>query len=208
MSWEQRLVRTAIVCAAAIVLASLVVRAQSSSPSTADFAGTWVLDQKASEGPEKAGSGEGRGGGPPGGGGGGFSGGMMGFGGPGGPPDRARMDRMRRIMQAELKPPHQIVVAADGKQITFTADEERPETVIVDGKKHLRLTGDGEINTITKWIDGLLVSERHYDEGIKATRSFRVQAIDPSGTQLIVLLKLEGGHAPKRPDIKFVYTRQ
>lgn len=211
MGAPMRFLERAAVCLAVLTLASAGIRAQAAKPQIADLAGTWVLDQKTTSAEEKPPDNEGRGGrsGLPGGFGGGFSGGGgMGFG-PSGPPDRAKIERQRRITQAELAPPRQIVITAADAQLVVTADDERPETLVPDGKKHLRLTGDGEINTTTTWGDGLLVTERHYDEGIKATRTYHVGPAEGGGRQLVVTLKLEGGHMPKKmPELMRVYLLQ
>jgi hypothetical protein len=115
---------------------------------------------------------------------------------------------MRRIMQAEWAPARQLAVTVNGQQITVTADDGRPEMLIADGKKHLRLTGDGEVNTTTRWLDGQLVSERHYDEGFRITRTYGIQSGDGGTMQLVVTLKLEGGRAPKSEPVRRVYRPQ
>jgi len=201
----------AMVCAMGAGSARMSARAQPTTLTPADFAGRWVLDPSAGDDPKKAGEGERPGdrqGGPPGGVSGGFpGGGGMGFGGSGTPPDRAKLERMRRIVQAETTPPKTIVITADPKQIVVTADEGRAEVLILDGKRHLRLTGDGELYTTTKWVAGQLVSERRYDEGIKATRTFVVEAPAAGARRIIVTLKLEGGGlGSKLPELKRVYT--
>jgi len=201
----------ALVCAMSAGSADMSARAQSTTLTPADFAGRWVLDPSEGGGPEKPGEGERPGdrqGGPPGGVSGGFSGGGgMGFGGSGTPPDRAKLERMRRIVQAETTPPKTIVITADPKQIAVTADDGRAETLVLDGRRHLRLTGDGELYTTTKWVAGQLVSERRYDEGIKATRTYVVEAPAGGARRIVVTLKLEGGGlGSKLPELRRVYT--
>jgi hypothetical protein len=176
-----------------------------------DFAGTWVLDERTASGPEKPPGDEGRGDAAGGRGGGsgvsiGGLGTMTGPGGIGGPPDREKIARHRRIAQAELAAPRQIVVSAEGQALVVTLEGGRPEIVEPDGKKHLRLTGDGEITTVTRWIDGALVSERRYDEGITATRTYRVETAEGGARRLSVTLKLAGGLTPRNmPEILRIY---
>ena len=201
----------ALVCTMGAGPSGVTTRAQSTAPAPADFAGRWVLDPTAGGGPEKPGEGE-RPGDRQGGSPGGFSGGVpggggMGFGGSGTPPDRVKLERMRRIVQAETTPAKSLVITADPKQIAVTADEGRAEVLILDGKRHLRLTGDGEIYTTTRWVAGQLVSERRYDEGIKATRTYVVEAPAGGARRVVVTLKLEGGGlGSKLPELRRVYT--
>ena len=204
-------VAIAVVCAMSTGSAGVTARAQPTTLTPADFAGRWVLDPSGGDDPKKSGEGERPGdrqGGAPGGFSGGFpGGGGMGFGGAGTPPDRAKLERMRRIVLAETTPPKMIVITADPKQIAVTADDGRAETLVLDGRRHLRLTGDGELYTTTKWVAGQLVSERRYDEGIKATRTFVVEAPAAGARRIIVTLKLEGGGlGSKLPELKRVYT--
>jgi hypothetical protein len=198
----------AMVCAMGAGPSDVAAGAQPTASTTADFAGRWVYDPSAGDDPKKPGEGEQARGGPPG----GFSGGVpggggMGFGGSGAPPDRAKLERMRRIVQAETTPPKALVITADPKQIAVTADDGRAEVLILDGKRHLRLTGDGELYTTTRWVAGQLVSERRYDEGIRATRTYVVEAPAGGARRIIVTLKLEGGGlGSKLPELKRVYT--
>jgi len=192
------------------VLAGAATGAQSSRSALADFAGTWVLDDRTTTGPEKPPGAEGRGDAGGRGSGSGVSiaglGTMTAPGGISGPPDREKIARHRRIAQAELAAPQHIVAVADGKALIVTIDEGRPETIEPDGKKHLRLTGDGEIHTVTRWHDGTLVSERHYDEGIMATRTYRIDAAEGGARRLVVTLKLSGGLVPRNmPEIVRIY---
>jgi hypothetical protein len=114
---------------------------------------------------------------------------------------------MRRIMGAETTPPNTLVITADPKQIAVVADDGRAEVLILDGKRHLRLTGDGEVYTTTRWVAGQLVSERHYDEGIKAIRTYVVEAPPGGARRIVMTLKLEGGGlGSKLPELKRVYT--
>jgi len=201
---------------AVVTLAGVTAQAASAKPSLKDFAGTWVLDERTTSGPDK----------PPAEGGRGESGGGSGRGGPGGtgisiggvgnmtapggisgPPDREKIARQRRILQAELAAPRQIVVSAEGKGLVVTLDDGKPETIEPDVKRHLRLTGEGEITTITRWSDGALVSVRRYDEGITATRTYRIDTIEGGARGLVVTLKLSGGLTPRKmPDILRTYV--
>jgi len=207
MRLRSRVNGAAAAIAAVLALAATTSVAQPARPSIADFAGHWVLDERTTSGPEKPPGEEGRGdaGGGRGGGSGVSIGGlgtMTAPGGISGPPDREKIARHRRIVQAELAAPQHIVAVADGKALIVTIDEGRPETIEPDGKKHLRLTGDGEIQTVTRWHEGVLVSERHYDEGITATRTYRIDAAEEGARRMVVTLRLSGGLTPKKmPEI-------
>ena len=181
--------------------------AQAANPACG-LAGSWVLNVDLSRGPDDPADKEGEGrpgppgggmGGRPGGGGGGISVGMPGMG-MGGGMDRDRMKRMQRIVQAEIEPAPRLAIVCDGQQLTVTVGEERPEVLVLDGKKHLKLTGDGEIYTTTVWLEGRVVSERRYDEGIKATRTYTVETDKDGVRRLVLLLKMDGfrGAEPDR----------
>jgi hypothetical protein len=173
----------------------------------ADLAGRWTLDPSTGGGPEKPGEGEQARGGPPGGISGGFPGGSpVSIGNPGTAPDDATLERRRRIMKAEGAAAKTLVIVADVKEIIVAADDERPETLFLNGKRRVRLTGDGEIYTTTRWAAGHLVSERRYDEGIKATRTYIVEPQAGGARRIVVTLKLEGGGLPKLPELRRVYT--
>jgi hypothetical protein len=199
---------------AVVTLAGVTALAAAAKPSLKDFAGTWVLDERTTSGPDKPpaeggrGEGGGRGTGGPGGTGvsiGGL-GNMAAPGGISGPPDREKIARHRRIAQAELAAPRQIVVSAEGKSLIVTLDEGKPETIEPDVKRHLQLTGEGEITTVTRWSDGALVSVRRYDEGITATRTYRIETVEGGARRLVVTLKLSGGLTPRKmPDILRTY---
>jgi hypothetical protein len=208
-----RVYGTAGAIVAVVTLAGMSGLAAPAKPALKDFAGTWVLDERTTSGPEKppeeGGRGEGGGGRGTGGPGGvsiGGLGAMTAPGGISGPPDREKIARHRRIAQAELAAPRQIVVSAEGTTLVVTMDDGRPETIEPDGRRHPRLTGDGEITTVTQWRDGVLVSERRYDEGILAVRTYKIEAAEGGGRRLVVTLRLSGGLTPKKmPEILRVY---
>ena len=173
--------------------------AQTANPACG-LAGSWVLNVELSRGPDDPADQEGEGrsglpgrgmGGRPGGGGSGFGVSGMGMGG-NGRTDRDRVKRMRRITQAEVEAPSRLTIACDGQQLTVTAGDERAEVLLLDGKKHLKLTGEGEVYTTTIWQDGHVVSERRYDEGIKASRRYAIETGKDGVTRLVVVLKLDG----------------
>ena len=216
MRFRMRAVGISAVLVAAMALAGSRAWAQPARPSLKDFAGTWVLDERTTSGPDRPPGEEGRGE---------RGGGRSGPGGPGGvsigtgtmtapgdingPPDPEKIARHRRIAKAELAAPRQIVVLADGSALTVTLDDGRPETIEADGKRHVRLSGDGEIDTVTRWHDGVLVSDRRYDEGILATRTYKIDAAEGGTRRLVVTLKLSGGLTPKKlPEIVRVYLSQ
>jgi hypothetical protein len=214
MGFRMGVFGTAAALIAVVALAGVTIRASSAKPSLKDFAGTWVLDERTSSGAEKPAGQEGRGEGAGGRGGSGLPGGisigglgaMTSPGGISGPPDREKIARHRRIAEAELAAPRRIAVSAEGDTLVVTLDDGRPETIQPDGKRHLRLTGDGEITTVTRWRDGVLVSERRYDEGITAVRTYSIEADEGGARRLTVTLKLSGGLTPKKlPELLRVY---
>lgn len=208
MRLSMRVYGAAAAFAAVMALAATSSLAQSSRPALADFAGTWLLDERTTSGPEKPPGEAGRGDAGRGGSGVSISGlgAMTAPGGISGPPDREKVARHRRIAQAELAAPRQIVVSAEGKTLVVTMDDGRPETIEPDARRHVRLTGDGEIQTVTRWRDGALVSERHYDEGILATRTYRIDAAEGGARRLVVTLRLSGGLTPRNmPEIVRIY---
>jgi hypothetical protein len=114
--------------------------------------------------------------------------------------DRDRVKRLQRIVQAEIQPAPRLVIVCDGQQITVTAGEQRPDVLVLDGKKHLKLTGEGEVYTTTVWRLGSVLSERRYDEGVKAIRRYTIETDKEGVNRLVVVLKLDGipGPPPER----------
>lgn len=198
---------------AALVLAQGTT-AGSPASAVPGVAGIWKLNadlsdtgQRLDEGGRPPGAGPG-GGMPPGGGGGrggmggGMPGGMGGFG--GGQPDRAESQRLRRIVQEALEPPASLTIVPDGSRITLTAGDGRAFSYVTDGKKQDQITGDGELEHRTTWHGAQLVIETKIQDGPKITRTYA-----PSGdAQLIVIIRLDGGQAPRPVVAHHIYDRK
>lgn len=202
-----------ILCGAALVLAQDST-AGSQAGAVPGIAGIWKLNtdlsdtgERLAEGGRPPGGAPG-GGMPPGGGGGrggmggGKRGGMGGLG--GSQPDRAESQRLRRIVQEALEPPKSLTIVPDGPRISLTAGDGRAFTYVADGSKQGQLTGDGELEHRTKWNAAQLVIETKIQDGPKVTRTYA-----PSGdTQLIVIVRLEGGASPRPVVVHHIYDRK
>jgi hypothetical protein len=198
---------------ATLVLAQDPTAGSQASPAPG-IAGIWKLNtdlsdtgERLAEGGRPAGGGPG-GGMPPGGGGGrggmggGMPGGMGGFG--SGQPDRAESQRLRRIVQEALEPPKALTIVPDGPRISLTAGDGRAFSYVTDGKKQDQITGDGELEHRTTWNGAQLVIETKIQDGPKVTRTYA-----PSGdTQLIVIVRLEGGQASRAVVAHHIYDRK
>lgn len=205
-----------VLCGVALALAQ-DPPAGSQASAVPGIAGIWKLNtdlsdtgQRLEEGGRPPGGGPGGGGGgmPPGGGGGrggmggGMPGGMGGFG--GGQPDRAESQRLRRIVQEALEPPKALTIVPDGTRISLTAGDGRAFTYVTDGKKQDQITGDGELEHRTTWNGAQLVIETKIQDGPKVTRTYA-----PSGdSQLIVIVRLEGGPSPRPVVAHHIYDRK
>lgn len=216
---------------AAIVVGgvSLGLPALAASADHPDFSGTWELNEELSDNPREkmqeameqrmappmGGSGGGMGGGSMGGGGsgggmggagkggGGARGGAGGMGGPGdGMPDREEMQRrMRqigervRVMKIEHGEAGMIVVYADGNE----------RTLHLDGKKHYRETGRGDLEIKSKWSgDREITVKAKTEDGRRVSEKWELAA---EGGLLEVTVKIDGDSRRPSFDLKRVYQR-
>jgi hypothetical protein len=69
----------------------------------------------------------------------------------------------------------------------------------------VRLTGDGEIKSKTKWVGDRLVIEEKIQDGPKVTRTVTASSDRRS---LLVTIRIEGGGGPERMVVHHVYDRK
>jgi hypothetical protein len=185
---------------AAIVVGgvSLGLPALAASADHPDFSGTWELNEELSDNPrEKMQEAmEQRMARPMGGSGGGM-------GGPGaGMPDREEMQRrMReigkrvRVMKIEHGEAGMIVVYADGNE----------RTLHLDGKKHYRETGRGDLEIKSKWSgDREITVKAKTEDGRRVSEKWELAA---EGGLLEVTVKIDGDSRRPSFDLKRVYQR-
>jgi hypothetical protein len=170
-----------------------------------------------SDRPEKGderGPGGNRGGGPGGGspgGRGGMGGGMpggMGGGMPGGVPgggDRDAMKRLQRILQDYATPPDGLTIVQDGPMLIVTTVDGRPLKYHTDGKEELRLSGDGEIKSKTRWNGDQLVVDERIQDGPTVVRRY---AATSDLRQLMVVVTIEGSGLPSAMRFHQVFDRK
>jgi hypothetical protein len=190
--------------------------AASGASATPDLTGLWILNEELSEKPPERGRGgesEGRGGRPPRGGGGG----MGGFGGggrrggfPGGEGGNARsredIERMRAVMEVALRAPGKLTIVRSEAVLVVTDEDGRSVRLTLDGKKN-KSTVDGlEVETSSKWDDGVLRVERKFKGDMKAVDELSL----PTDPRILVMTtKVEGGGTRGRAlTLKRVYDRQ
>jgi hypothetical protein len=177
--------------------------------------GLWVLHEEDGPTPD-AGSdadedrpprGDGR---PPGGHGGGMGGfgGFGGFGGrPGERPDESLMAQRRSLMALHRRPTPRftfVVRPGDGA-IVLTDADGHVRTLLLDGKKYREpLPDGGAADRVTRWKDGVLISELR-GNGIKLVHSFR---LDATGDALVVTSTLEvADRDDRKSSLRRVYAR-
>jgi hypothetical protein len=172
-----------------------------------DFTGAWKINQELTqrpERPEESGSGGRRGGGgggrTPGGGGGGIGGmggghrgpGMGGGGyGGGGGENRANteeMAKLREAMHLATLIPERLTVVKAYNGFTITDNDGVSVTLTADGKSIKSEVGALKVETKAKWDEAVLVVERKFDGGVKATDRYWVT---DAPRQLVVASKVE-----------------
>lgn len=180
--------------ALAIPLAVVAVPSIGMTQGAAAVQGEWSLNRDLTPAPPR-GDDDGRrpvGRRPPGGGGRGGFGGGLGAGTPGGrrgpsDTDMRKFDTVRRRIE---EVPQRLVIAIDGARVQLVDEIGRATTLVADGKKQDRLTGDGEFKSTTRLDSGKLVVEEDFD-GPKVTTTYeRVTGDGPS--RLRVTLQVEG----------------
>jgi len=189
----------AITRTVAIVGGLLLLTAASLAGDRPDFSGTWQLNEALSDDPievmraemqrrrasETMGSMGGRGGGM---GGGGMGGGGMGGGGSAGHREdpMAAAERLERMNRGAEK----IEITQQGSQIRIHYADGRERLFVTDGKKHLRESGVGDLQTKAKWKgDEKLVVRSTTEQRHEITE---VYEFSPHRTRLHVKISVEG----------------
>jgi hypothetical protein len=205
----KRTLRVGVVGVAFVLTASApraVAIQKGDTAQRADFTGEWKLNAELTERPSRPQEGgftRGRSGGAGGGGIqlpgglGGMGGGRRGPGGGGGglgeggdsrpnPEDMARVREGIRL--ATLIPDRLTIVRADNGFIV-TDDDGVSHKLIPDGKTAKSESGAVKIETKVKWDEAVLVVERKFEGGVKATDRYWVTE---SPRQLVIATKVEG----------------
>ena len=196
----------------------LLLTAASFAGDRPDFSGTWQLNEQLSDDPVKVMRDEmqrrmaaariGGMGGPGGGMSDGGMGGRGGMGGPGGDgggkgggDPTAAAERMERLNRGAEK----IEIAQRETEIRIHYADGRERLLVPDGKKHLRESGIGDLQTKTKWKD---------DEKlvVKSTTEQRhliteVYEYSPHGTRLHVTVSVDGKDGGPSFRFRRVYER-
>jgi hypothetical protein len=171
-----------------------------------DFTGAWKINQELTqrpERPEESGSGGrhgGDGGGrTPGGGMGGMGGGRRGpggmggggYGGGGGGGNRSNSEeiaKVREAMRLATLIPDRLTVVKAYNGFTVTDNDGVSMTLTADGKSVKSEVGALKVETKVKWDEAVLVVERKFDGGVKATDRYWVT---DAPRQLVVASKVE-----------------
>jgi hypothetical protein len=176
-----------------------------------DFSGTWQLNRQLSDDPAKIlrqemerrrAAGTMGGAGARGGSMGGRAGSMGGPGGVGSPEDPlAAAERLERVNRGA----ETIVIEQRGQEIRIRYADGRDRLLVTDGKKHLRESGIGDLQTKAKWKGGdkLLVKSKT-EQGRQITETYEYS---PHGTRLHVKVTVDG--IGDGPSLRFerVYER-
>ncbi len=170
-----------------------------------DFTGAWKINQELTqrpERPEESGSGGwrrggGGGGRTPGGGMGGMGGGHRGpggmggggFGGGGGENGQnSEMAKAREAMRLATLIPERLTIVKAYNGFTVTDNDGVSLTLTADGKSMKSEVGALKLETKVKWDEAVLVVERKFDGGVKATDRYWVT---DAPRQLVVASKVE-----------------
>ena len=202
-----RLSRCAFTCGLAVLLAGSHAVAQSQRAAPASLAGTWALNQEASD----IGSGTGGGdddGGPRGGRspiGGGFGmpgrqpmGGMGSPGGAMGAPrdvDPATRKQRMALTQELLTPIPRMTISQDASLVTFTFRDGRAVRYRTDGRDEKHQMLNGVVETETRWKKRTLVRETKLDDGMTVVETFSIE----SPRTLVVEVEMRGGPGRRKP---------
>ena len=182
--------------AAALVLVTslAVLSAQDSG-----IVGAWRLNTELStplpplrEGPDGRPRGPGYGGRPGGGAPGGLSSMIPGM---GRGPSESDMRRMEVIRRRLFENTQILSIVRDGARVTFTDGEGRTLTLVADGKKQQRVTGDGEFESRAHFEGEVLVLEEDFGGGVKLLTRF-APIVSEERSHLEVTMKSSGGPKP------------
>jgi hypothetical protein len=205
-------IRTPAVAVLGLLLAVGTPRAavRQSATDRPDFTGAWKINQELTQRPERPdenGSGVshrggGGGGRTPGGGGGGGMGGMGGgrrgpggmggggYGGGGGQnhANTEEMAKVREAMRQAMLIPDGLTIVKAYNGFTITDNDGVSFTLTADGKSVKSEVGAVKVETKAKWEEAVLVVERKFDGGVKATDRYWVT---DAPRQLVVASKVE-----------------
>jgi hypothetical protein len=187
-------------------LPSTVLTQVETKAPAADLTGAWKINNELTQRPERGqqGMGQRRGGGgrAPGGGMGGMGGGGRrgpggmgggGFGGGGGGGARQDPEEMARVREAVRLAsliPETLTIVKAYNGFTVTDGEGVSVTLTADGKTVKSEVGALKVETKVKWDEAVLVVERKFEGGIKATDRYW---ITDAPRQLVIASKVEGG---------------
>jgi hypothetical protein len=155
--------------------------AQAPAPDAIEkFVGTWRIDRAGSTvpapppDPRQRPAGQRPGGSGGSGGRGGPMGpmGLPGMGGGGGQPNEGDLHRMNVLRRRLSAAPEKMTISRDGLRITFEDTDGQAFTLLADGKKYDRVTGDGEFKTRARLNGTTLVVEDDFGDGAKATTTY------------------------------------
>ncbi len=205
-----------ILSAIVLVGASSELPAPAASADRPDFSGTWELNEEFSDDPyekmqeamaERMRSGGGRppmGGGMGGGRGGGGRGGGGGMGGPGGSmPDREAMQRRMQEIGERVKT---MAVEHDETTLTVVYADGEERKLFLDGKKHYRETGRGDLQTKSKWSgDREITVKATAEDGRRVIEKWELAA---EGGLLEVTVMIGGDGRRPGFTLKRVYQRR
>jgi hypothetical protein len=168
------------------------------------IAGAWRLNPELStplpplrEGADGRPRGPGYSGGPGGGSAGGLGSMIPGM---GRGPSESDMRRMQVIQRRLFETPQTLLIMRDNVRVTFTDGEGRTLTLIADGKKQQRVTGDGEFESRAHFEGEVLVLEEDFGGGVKLLTRF-AHNVSEELSRLEVTIKASGGpKPPPRPE--------
>jgi hypothetical protein len=205
--------RTLTVAGLGLLLTIATPRAavRQSATDHADLTGAWKLNPELTQRPERpdenGSGGHRRGGGggggrAPGGGGGGGMGGMGGghrgggmgggggYGGGGGQSksNTEEMAKLRESMRLATLIPERLTIVKSYNGFTVTDNDGVSFTLTADGKSIKSDAGAVKVETKVKWDEAVLVVERKFDGGVKATDRYWVTE---APRQLVIASKVE-----------------
>jgi hypothetical protein len=110
-------------------------------------------------------------------------------------PSDSDLRRMQVIQRRLFETPQTLTIVRDSARITFTDGEGRTLTLLADGKKQQRVTGDGEFESRAHFEGEVLVLEEDFGGGVKLLTRFAPIASDEE-PRLEVTMKASGGPKP------------
>lgn len=208
----------------AVLALSVTADAGAGRDAASDITGGWTLNRDLTTVPDRRPEGSERGR-PPGGmgrgGGGGGIGGRGGFGGPGGGrgamggqrgPSGDQRRQMEVVRRRLTEAPDRLVITRDGNHVSITDGEGHQTTLVADGKKQARLTGDGDFKSTTRFEGPQLIVEEDFG-GPKVVTTYTPSVDEQGRPRLEVKVHANrGGHGDGReggrggpPEVTRVY---